>query len=157
MATHEITEEEYQLFTRWKQQQDWAQAHGLPTEPPPELIAKQTAHSEWGCLSKGWVRFPVALLHVKELNPTDTILLAVLIDRIGDNNNKTGKLSRPRLAEITGLSIATIKRSLQKLRELHLIETGTHSNGNCCGTHLTVTLTGAAEILPPKKRKEETP
>lgn len=113
---------------------------------PPE--PKAPAPSEWSSLSKSWVRLPLSLLQHKDLTLADVVLVSVLIDLYGSKDPPTGAVSRPKLCTLTGLSQRKVCDSLNKLRELNLIETETD------GRKLLVTLTGAAEILPPKRRKE---
>jgi len=88
-----------------------------------------------------WVRLPVAAVLDERLQRSDMLLYALLLDRC--DRSTTVSLSVAKLAELSGLSDRTVRRSLQRLQDVQL---------------LTVRRTGRAseitvnEIIPAKRR-----
>lgn len=88
-----------------------------------------------------WVRLPVAAVLDERLQRSDMLLYALLLDRC--DRSTTVSLSVAKLAQLSGLSDRTVRRSLQRLQDVQL---------------LTVRRTGRAseitvkEIIPAKQR-----
>lgn len=91
-----------------------------------------------------WVRLPVAAVLDERLQRSDMLLYALLLDRC--DRSTTVALSVAKLAQLSGLSERTVRRSLQRLQDVQLLtvrRTGRASE-------ITVT-----EIIPAKQRSTQ--
>lgn len=96
-------------------------------------------------IMKSWTRLPMEVLKDDRLTKSDTLILAILIDTIDDEESKAKVISIKELAELSETSIATVKRACKTLSD---------------AGYISITRTGresvyklAKEVLPPKQRR----
>lgn len=119
---------------------------GLPTLRPPmgSLRLPPLYHVEVHLSMLEWVRLPVAAVLDERLQRSDMLLYALLLDRC--DRSTTIAITAQKLAQLSGLSDRTVRRSLQRLQDVQLI---------------TVRRTGRAsditvkEIISPKQRSTQ--
>ena len=96
--------------------------------------------------TKAWIRMPLELLQRDGLSKSAAVVLGVIIDRCTDRPDGCATISRADIAHTAGYSIATVRRALEELFRLDLIE---HAR---TGRASAYKLTGCVELLPPKQR-----
>lgn len=100
-----------------------------------------------------WIRQPLALLRKEGgLSKAAAVLLAILIDRATDYDPPrpvSAELSA--LALASGYSIRTVRDALRELERRELIRTTRTGRASC------YELTGAVELLPPKRQQQQRP
>ena len=92
--------------------------------------------------NKSWVRLPIYALKDERLTKSDTVILAMLIDIIDDDEEK--EISIKRLSKTSGISDRQVIRAVKKLTECNYIEKIRIGRTNLYKLK--------EEILPPKKR-----
>lgn len=112
-----------------------------------ELIAEYQPKES---TDKAWIRQPLALLRRDGgMSKAAAVLLAVIIDRATDYNPPRPVSADIRaLAWAAGYSDRATRSALHELQSLGLIE------ARRTGRASVYTLTGAVELLPPKKRND---
>ena len=70
--------------------------------------------------NKSWVRLPIYALKDERLTKSDTVILAMLIDIIDNDEEK--EISIKRLANTSGISDRQVIRAVKKLTECNYIE-----------------------------------
>lgn len=95
---------------------------------------------------KAWIRMPLELLQRQGMRKSTAIVLGAIIDRCTNRKGyHPAALDRAELSHDTGYSIRAIGDALRELQVLNLINVERTGRGS------VYTLTGAVEILPPKK------
>lgn len=85
-----------------------------------EYIPDEKIHNEWEIAIKSWVRLPIYALKDERLTKSDTVILAMLIDIIDNDEEK--EISIKRLANTSGISDRQVIRAVKKLTECNYIE-----------------------------------
>ena len=85
-----------------------------------EYIPDEEIHNEWEIAIKSWVRLPIYALKDERLTKSDTVILAMLIDIIDNDEEK--EISIKRLANTSGISDRQVIRTVKKLTECNYIE-----------------------------------
>lgn len=96
--------------------------------------------------TKAWIRMPLELLQRDGLSKSAAVVLGIIIDRCTDRPDGCAIISRADIAHTAGYSLATVRRALDELERLDLIE---HAR---TGRASAYKLTGCVELLPPKQR-----
>lgn len=95
---------------------------------------------------KAWIRMPLELLQRQGMRKSTAIVLGAIIDKCTDKKGYHPKeIDRAELSQDTGYSVRAIGDALRELQTLQLIHAERTGRGS------VYTLTGAVEILPPKK------
>lgn len=68
-----------------------------------------------------WYRLPAGVLEDERLTVSDAVVYAIILDQKTLGNEEV-PITSPEIVEKSGLAIATVKRSLKRLKELGYIE-----------------------------------
>lgn len=99
--------------------------------------------------SGAWVRLLLSTLKQEGCSKSAALILAVIADKATERESRSVWMKQKEMAELAGVDPRTVRRAVQQLRTLGLIETNQKARGELLCYHLT----DAVEL--PLKREAE--
>ena len=99
--------------------------------------------------SGAWVRLLLSTLKQEGCSKSAALVLAVIADKATERESRSVWMKQKEVAELAGVDPRTVRRAVQQLRTLGLIETNQKARGELLCYHLT----DAVEL--PLKREAE--